>query len=303
MGNCRGCILEHTESITNYIDVLAAWSQIPSDRFNPSAFWSPQKRANTSITRGGFFLQNTDLALFDAGFFTLQKAEAHAMDPQQRLLIEVAYEALESAGLPLAKIAGSRTGVYVGVYTHDYYEMLRKDAENMPQFTSHGTASTAMAGRLSWLWDLRGPSFALDTACSSGLVALHLAVQGLRTGESDCAIVGGTNLLISPDMFKVQSSASFLSPDGRSKAFDESADGYGRGEGIGCLVLKRVEDAIRDGDPIRAVIRGTGCNQDGHTLGMTLPNPEAQANLIRDTYRIARLDMADTGYVEGEQRP
>lgn len=284
------------------LDPPAAWSQIPSDRFNPSAFWSPHKRSNTSITRGGFFLHD-DLAAFDAGFFTLPKAEAHAMDPQQRLLIEVAYEALESAGLPLPKVAGSRTGVYVGVFTHDYYEMLRKDTENMPTFTVHGTASTAMAGRLSWLWDLRGPSFALDTACSSGLVALHLAVQGLRAGEADAAIVGGTNLLISPDMFKVASSASFLAPDGRSKAFDESADGYGRGEGIGAVVLKRVEDAVRDGDPIRAVIRGTACNQDGRTPGMTLPSSEAQAALIREAYRAAGLDMQDTGYVEGEHLP
>lgn len=225
------------------------------------------------------------------------------MDPQQRLLIEVAYEALESAGLPLQSVAGSRTGVYVGVFTHDYYEMLRKDAENMPTFTVHGTASTAMAGRLSWLWDLRGPSFALDTACSSGLVALHLAVQGLRAGESDAALVGGTNLLISPDMFKVASSASFLAPDGRSKAFNESADGYGRGEGVGVLTLKRVEDAIRDGDPIRAVIRGTACNQDGRTPGMTLPSSEAQATLIRDAYHGAGVRMEDTGYVEGTHLP
>ena len=222
------------------------------------------------------------------------------MDPQQRMLIEVAYEALESAGLPIPKVAGTRTGVYIGIFSHDYYEMLRKDPENMPQFTVHGTAPTAMAGRLSWLWDLRGPSFSLDTACSSSLVALHLAVQGLRAGESDAALVGGTNLLLAPDMFKVGSSATFLSPDGRSKAFDDSADGYGRGEGIGVMVLKRVEDAIRDGDPIRAVIRGTGCNQDGRTPGLTLPSAEAQAALIKHTYSVAGVAMSDTGYVEGE---
>lgn len=275
----------------------AAWSQIPPDRFNPSAFWSPQKRSNTSITRGGFFLQD-DIATFDAGFFTLPKAEVSAMDPQQRILIEVAYEAFESAGLVLPNLAGSRTGVYVGVFTHDYGEILRKDAENMPTFMVHGTSSTSMAGRLSWLWDLRGPSFALDTACSSGLVALHLAVQGLRAGEADTALVGGTNLLLSPDMFKSASSASFLAPDGRSKAFDESADGYGRGEGIGVIMLKRVEDAVRDGYPIRAVIRGTGCNQDGRTPGMTLPSSQAQAVLISDAYRKAGVDMKDVGYVE-----
>ncbi|KAK2754870.1 Type I Iterative PKS [Arachnomyces sp. PD_36] len=276
----------------------SAWSEVPSNRFNASAFFSPHKRSNASITRSGFFLKDHDLAAFDGGFFTLPKTEVLAMDPQQRLLIEVAYEALESAGLSLPKVAGSRTGVYVGVFTHDYYDMIRKDAENMPAFTVHGTASTAMAGRLSWLWDLRGPSFALDTACSSSLVALHLAVQSLRAGESDAALVGGTNLLIAPDMFKVGSSATFLAPDGRSKAFDESADGYGRGEGIGVLVLKRVEDAIRDGDPIRAVIRGTGCNQDGRTPGMTLPSSEAQAALIRHAYDVAGVNMHETGYVE-----
>lgn len=260
--------------------MTAAWSQIPSDRFNPSAFWSSQKRSNTSVTQSGFFLRE-DIATFDAGFFTLPKAEVSAMDPQQRILIEVAYEAFESAGIPLQNFAGSRTGVYIGVFTHDYGEMLRKDPENMPTFTIHGTAPTSMAGRLSWLWDLRGPSFALDTACSSSLVALHLAVQGLRTNDADIALVGGTNLLLSPDTFKVASSASFLAPDGRSKAFDDSADGYGRGEGAGVVLLKRVEDAVRDGDPIRAVIRGTGCNQDGRTPGMTLPSSEAQAALIR----------------------
>ena len=276
---------------------LAAWSEVPADRFNPDAFWSPHKRSNTSITRGGFFLKE-DLRAFDAGFFTLPKAEVQAMDPQQRMLIEVAYEALESAGITLPQVAGSRTGVYVGVFTHDYYEMLRKDTESLPTFTVHGTASTAMAGRLSWLWDLRGPSFALDTACSSSLVALHLAVQALRANETDAALVGGTNLLISPDMFKVASSASFLAPDGRSKAFDDSADGYGRGEGVGVIALKRVEDAIRDGDPIRAVIRTTACNQDGRTPGMTLPSSDAQAALIRDAYNGAGLDMSETGYVE-----
>ncbi|KAK8053725.1 hypothetical protein PG996_013026 [Apiospora saccharicola] len=274
--------------------------QYPPERFHASAFWTPHQRSNTSATRGGFFLSpdRHDPAAFDAAFFLLPKAEAAAMDPQQRLLVEVAYEALESAGVPLCSVAGSRTGVYVGVFTHDYYEMLRKDAESLPALTMHGTASTAMAGRLSWLWDLRGPSFALDTACSSSLVALHLAVQGLRTGEADAALVGGTNLLLAPDMFKVVSSGSFLAPDGRSKAFDAAADGYGRGEGVGVLMLKRVEDAVRDGDPIRAVIRGTACNQDGRTPGMTLPSSEAQAALIRDAYRTAGVEMKDTGYVE-----
>lgn len=220
------------------------------------------------------------------------------MDPQQRLLIEIAYEALEAAGLPLEHIAGSRTGVFVGVLTDDYYNILRKDADNLPTYTLAGNHATTMAGRLSWLWDLHGPCLTLDTACSSSLVALHTACQSIRTRESDMAIVGGTNLMLSPDMFKVLSSASLLAPDGRSKAFDASGDGYGRGEGIGALALKRVEDAIRDGNPIRAVIRGTSSNQDGHTKGLTLPSWRAQAELIRDAYRQAGLGFEHTGYVE-----
>lgn len=280
-----------------------AWSEIPKDRFNAEAFWSPpeHRRTNTSKTKSAFFLK-PDIARFDAGFFTLSKAEAMAMDPQQRLLIEVAYEALESAGLPLPRIAGSRTGVFVGVLTDDYYNILRKDADNMPTYTLAGNHATTMAGRLSWLWDLRGPCLTLDTACSSSLVALHTACQSIRTGESDMAIVGGTNLMLSPDMFKVLSSASLLAPDGKSKAFDASGDGYGRGEGIGALALKRVEDAVRDGDPIRAVIRGTSSNQDGHTKGLTLPDWRAQADLIRDAYKLAGLGFEDTGYVEAHVR-
>lgn len=180
---------------------LAAWSQIPSDRFNSSAFWDAYKRSNSSITRSGFFLQE-DITTFDAGFFTIPKVEAHAMDPQQRMLTEVAYEVLESAGLLLPRVAGTGTGVYVGVFTHGYYEMLRKDSENLPPFTVQGTASTATAGRPSWLWDLRSPSFASDIAYSSSLVALHIAVQGLRAGEYDA-----TTLTILFTAFHAQRSA------------------------------------------------------------------------------------------------
>lgn len=220
------------------------------------------------------------------------------MDPQHRMMIEVAYQGLESAGLSLQDVAGSRTGVFIGHFSSDYRDMIFRDPDRAPTYTFSGTSKTSLANRISWLFDLKGPSFSLDTACSSSLVALHLACQSLRTGESDIAIVGGVNLLWNPELFMYLSNQHFLSPDGKCKSFDESANGYGRGEGIAALVLRRVDDAIAAQDPIRAIIRGTGSNQDGHTKGFTLPSAEAQARLIRDTYSAAGLDFRDTRYVE-----
>jgi zearalenone synthase (highly reducing iterative type I polyketide synthase) len=261
------------------------------------AFWSPTKRLNTSTTQGAHFLKD-DISKFDANFFGLPKIEAEAIDPQHRIMIEVAYEALERAGLPLEKIAGTKTSVYMGHFTSDYKDMLHRDPDSAPMYGASGATSTSLAGRISWLWDLRGPCFTLDTACSSSLVALHQACLSLRSGESDMAIVGGVNLLLSPGMFMSFTNQGFLSPDGKSKAFDISANGYGRGEGFGCVVLKRVDDALNDGDRIRAVIRGSGVNHDGHTKGLTLPNGSAQAALIEEVYSKAGLQFSDTSYVE-----
>lgn len=220
------------------------------------------------------------------------------MDPQHRMMIEVAYQGLESAGLSLQDVAGSRTGVFIGHFTNDYRDMVYRDPEVASTYTFSGIGKTSLANRISWLFDLKGPSFSLDTACSSSLVALHLACQSLRIGESDVAIVGGVNLFWNPETFMYLSNQHFLSPDGKCKSFDESGNGYGRGEGIAALVLRRVDDAIVAQDPIRAIIRGTGSNQDGHTKGFTLPSAEAQARLIRDTYSAAGLDFRDTRYVE-----
>ncbi|KAJ4371953.1 hypothetical protein N0V83_003726 [Neocucurbitaria cava] len=275
----------------------SAWSEIPKERFNIDAFWSQTKNRNISKPRGGHFLKQ-DISKFDANFFTLPKQDVEATDPQQRIMMEVAYEALERAGLPLEKIAGTKTGVFMGSFTSDYREGLTRDPDNMPGNTATASPTTALSARMSWLWDLRGPCFTLDTACSSSLVALHLACQSLRTGESDIAIVGGTSLLLNPEWFMSLSNQGFISPDGKCKSFDESGNGYGRGEGFGCVVLKRVDDAVLAGDPIRAVIRGSGSNQDGHTKGFTVPSAEAQATLIQDVYRGAGLDFKDTRYVE-----
>ena len=220
------------------------------------------------------------------------------MDPQQRAMLETTYEAFENAGLSIDAVSGTNTSCYVGSFTTDYREMLFRDPDAAPLQMISGTGAELISNRISWFYDLRGPSFTLGTACSSSLVALHQGCQNLRTGESNMAVVGGANLLLNPDMFQAMSNQQFLSEDGKSKSFDSRADGYGRGEGFAAVVLKRLSDAVRDCDPIRAVIRGTGVNQDGKTKGITVPSPDAQADLIRSTYRSAGIDFKDTHYCE-----
>ena len=239
-----------------------------------------------------------DVAAFDANFFKISHNEALAIDPQQRLMLEVAYEAFENAGLPIEAIAGTQTGCFVGNFTTDYREMLFRDPEAAPLYTVTGTGTSLVSNRVSWFYDLKGPSFTVNTACSSSLVALHQACQSLRWGESRMAGVGGSNLILSPEMFMFFSNQHFLSRDGLCKSFDASGDGYSRGEGVAALILKPVDDAIRDGDPIRAIVRGTGVNQDGKTTGITLPSAQAQADLIRSTYQSAGLDFKDTHFFE-----
>ena len=220
------------------------------------------------------------------------------MDPQQRFMLEIAYEAFENAGLPLDAVAGTDTGCFMGNFTTDYRELLFRDPDSAPLYAVTGSGSELNSNRVSWFFDLRGPSFTLNTACSSGLVALHQGCQSIRTGESSMALVGASNLLLNPDMFMLLSNQNFLAQGGRCRSFDASGDGYGRGEGFAAVVLKSVGNAIRDGDPIRAVIRGTGVNQDGKTKGLTVPSADAQAQLIRSTYSLAGLDFKDTNYFE-----
>ena len=220
------------------------------------------------------------------------------MDPQQRIMLEIAYEAFENAGLSLEAVAGSDTSCYVGNFTADYREMTFRDMDAGTRYSLSGTGIELISNRISWFYDLRGPSFTLGTACSSSLVALHQGCQSIHTRESSIALVGGCNLLLNPDMFQALSNQQFLADDGCSKSFDVKGNGYGRGEGFAIVLLKRVSDAIRDGDTIRAVIRGTGVNQDGKTKGMTVPSADAQAGLIRSVYKKAGLDFSDTNYFE-----
>ncbi|KAL4794077.1 hypothetical protein BDV19DRAFT_390587 [Aspergillus venezuelensis] len=275
----------------------SAYSSV-SKRWNVDAFHhSKRGRLGTSVASGGHFLEQ-DLAAFDAAFFNISQNEASSMDPQQRLSLEVSYEAFENAGVPIDKLSNSQTGCYMGGFTSDWREAMTRDAEAAPMYTGTGVGSEFISNRVSWFFNMKGPSFTLNTACSSSLVAFHLACQSLRTRESTMAIAGGVSVHLNPDFFMYLSNQGFLGQEGRSKTFDASGDGYGRGEGCGVVVLKRVEDAIRDGDNIRAIVRGTGVNQDGKTKGITLPNAVAQAELIRSTYASAGIDLSDTQYFE-----
>lgn len=267
-------------------------------RFNPDGFKDAgiRKHNQTATTQGNFLQQ--DVGAFDAGFFGITPEEASAIDPQQRLMLEVAYEAFENAGMTIQDLAGSKTSCFIGNFTSDYREMLFRDADAGPRYTVTGTGVSMLANRVSWFFDLRGPSIALNTACSSSLVALHLARRSLQSGEADYAIVGGANLLLSPEMFTFFSNLNFLSRDGLSRSFDASGEGYGRGEGVAAVILKRVNDAVRDNDQIRAVVRGTATNQDGKTKAITLPSLDAQVELIRSAYEEAGLDFRDTTYFE-----
>ncbi|EAA29886.2 hypothetical protein GE21DRAFT_5309 [Neurospora crassa] len=283
-------------------DLLAqgksAWSEIPKDRFNIDGFHHPNfEKLNGTNVIGGHFMKE-DVGLFDAHFFNLSAETAAALDPQFRLQLESTYEALESAGITLQDVAGSNTSVYAGSFFRDYHESLIRDPDTLPRFLLMGTGAAMASNRLSHFFDLRGPSMSVDTGCSTTLTALHQACQSLRSGESTMSIVGGANIMFNPDMFLAMSSMTLISKDGRSWAFDSRANGYGRGEGSATVVLKPLDAALRDGDPIRAVIRDSGINQDGKTETITTPSGEAQEALIRACYERAGLDPGQTTYFE-----
>ncbi|KAJ5893428.1 hypothetical protein N7495_005119 [Penicillium taxi] len=276
----------------------SAWSEIPPSRFNLEGWYHPsQENISTTNVRGGHFLKE-DLALFDATFFGLSAETASTMDPQYRLLLESVYESLENAGVTLEQAAGSNTSVFSGAFFHDYQDGHMRDAENLPRFLMTGNGAAMASNRVSHFFDLLGPSMTVDTGCSTTLTGLHQACQGLKTRDADMSIVGGSNLLINPDFFITISTLGMLSPDGKSYSFDSRANGYGRGEGVASIVLKRLDDAIRDGDPIRAVIRETHLNQDGKTETITSPSPQAQERLIRSCYQKAGIDTRSIQYFE-----
>ncbi|MEO8693822.1 MAG: type I polyketide synthase, partial [Acidimicrobiales bacterium] len=280
-------------------DKVDAISEVPSDRWDVDAYYDPDFRAPGKIsTRYGGFVRN--VSGFDAAFFGIAPREADAMDPQQRVLLEVAWEALEHAGQAPADLAGSPTGVFIGVAGGDYAQLTlaSQGIDGLGAYYASGIAHSIVSGRLSYVMGLEGPSVSLDTACSSSLVAVHLAIQSLRLGESDLALAGGVNLILSPESSITLSKYQMLSPDGRCKFGDESANGFVRAEGCAVVVLKRLADAQASGDRILAVIRGSAVNQDGASSGLIAPNGPSQEAVMRAALANAGVRSGDVSYVE-----
>ncbi len=279
-------------------DGIDAVGEVPPDRWDADAFYSKEpRRPGRMNTRWGGFLDRIDE--FDHEFFGISRREAVAMDPQQRLSLEVAWEALENAGQAPGELAGSRTGVFMGVCSNDFGTETFRLPRDITAYASTGTAHSMVTGRISYTLDLRGPSEAIDTACSSSLVAVHHACQGLRSGECDLALGGGVNAVISPlPNIAFSQFPGMVSEDGRCKAFDAAANGYVRGEGCGVVVLKRLSDAVRDGDRVLAVIRGGAVNQDGRSSGITAPNGDAQRDVLRRALAASGVGPHEVSYIE-----
>jgi acyl transferase domain-containing protein/acyl carrier protein/NADP-dependent 3-hydroxy acid dehydrogenase YdfG len=270
---------------------------MPEKRWAPYASSSPRATAiMRGTTRRGSFLD--DIEGFDADFFGISPREADYLDPQQRFMLELAWEALGDAGVPPLTLRGSETGVYMAANSNDYGRRLLEDIQRTGAYAVNGAPFYGIANRISYFLDVRGPSMAVDTACAGSLTALHLACQSLQARETPVAIVGGINIMATPALVVALDAAGATAPDGRSKAFDAEADGYGRGEGAGVVVLKRLDDAVCDGDRIHAVVRGTGVFQDGRSDGMMAPDATAQEEMLRRIYDRASVRPASVSYVE-----
>ena len=273
--------------------------EIASDRWDANAYYDPDPDAPGKIaTSFGAFLDQVDR--FEPQFFEIAPREALTMDPQQRLLLEVSWEALENAGQSPVKLNHTRTGVYIGICSNDYAQLLLEAGNPalVDMYYASGIAHSIASGRLSYVLGLQGPSISVDTACSSSLVAVHLACQALRNGECRLALAGGVNVILSPEIFSALSRARMLAADGKCKTFDAAADGFVRGEGCAVVVLKRLEDAVADGDRILALIRGSAVNQDGPSSGLTAPNGPSQESVIRDALANAAVSPQDVSYIE-----
>jgi phthiocerol/phenolphthiocerol synthesis type-I polyketide synthase D len=282
-------------------DGVSGIVRVPAERWDADDFYSEDHtRLGTICSREGGFLTSWQPKEFDAEYFGISPREAAAMDPQQRLLLEVASEAMENAGITAPKVRNTQTGIFVGLTTYDYSLILARtlSPHDVDPYVPFGNAPNFAAGRLSYLLGVHGPAVVLDTACSSSLVAVHLACQSLRRRESDQALAAGVNLMLSPDNSVATSRWGMLAPDGRCKTFDASADGYVRGEGCGVVVLKRLEDALREGDSVLAVVRGSAVNQDGPSSGLTVPNGPAQQAVLRAALASARLEPSEIDYIE-----
>lgn len=274
-------------------------TEVPADRWENSAYFDKDKeKANRMYVNQGGFLENIDK--FDPQFFGISPKEAPHLDPQHRWLLELSYEALENAGIKSSSVKGSNTAVYIGQFMHDYEQVQLSSASHklMTTHSATGPSMTLTANRISYTFDFTGPSVSLDTACSSSLVALDFASKAILNGDSDMAIAGGVNILLRPELTMSICKASMLSPDCRCKSFDASANGYVRSEGAGIVLLKKRSLAERDGDNILAIIKATGVNQDGQTIGITVPNGDAQKSLLQKTLQRSKLNSSAIQYAE-----
>ena len=281
------------ENLINGIDSI---EEIPEERWNVEKYYDPRKGMQGKMyTKWGGFIK--DVKYFDHHFFHLHAREVEKMDPQQRLLLEVSWGALEDAGIVPSSLKETNTGVFIGISSNDYAR-LQQRKESIDAYTATGNSQSIAANRLSYFYKINGPSLTVDTACSSSLVAIHQACQSLRLGECDLAIVGGVNLILSPDLNIAFSQSHMMAPDGKCKTFDERADGYVRGEGCGIIILKRMSDVDQTNERPYAVINGSAVNQDGGSNGLTAPNGIAQDTVIRKALNMAGIEPKDVSYIE-----
>lgn len=272
-------------------------TQVPEKRFTWGSFKEVLARENESdlLFKGGFI---SDIDTFDASFFNISPHEAELMDPQQRILLEIVWKTIEDAGYRASDLSGSNTGLFVGVSSSDYADIVSKNVNKIESHFATGLSHSVLANRISYFFNLHGPSAPIDTACSSSLIALHRACQEIQNYNCDMAIAGGVNVLLNPDVFISFKKAGMLSNDGKCKAFDQSADGYVRGEGAGAVLLKPLKRAINDLNHIYAVIKASGVNHGGHAISLTAPNMIAQSDLLIDIYKKANIDPSTISYIE-----
>ena len=269
---------------------------LPEGRWTADLYDPSRTRPGTTYVRRGGYIEGLDL--IDTEFFGLSAREASRIDPQQRLLLETSYEAIESAGLPLTALSRRRVGVFVGISSNDYVQLQNRDPRGHNAYSNTGGAFSIAANRISYAFDLRGPSMAIDTACSSGLTALDQAVKAIQSGSCENAIVGAANALLIPEVYVGFCAASMLSPVGQCRAFDADGAGFVRAEGAVSFVIKPLEAALHDEDPILGVIRASDSNNDGRTAGLSLPSSEAQVELLERIYRDGRVEVDNIVYVE-----
>ncbi|KAL9086198.1 MAG: hypothetical protein Q9165_007263 [Trypethelium subeluteriae] len=271
--------------------------KVPKDRFNIDGFHHPLGKAGTIPQDKAYFLDDVQLHDFDPSAFSISSKELERLDPAQRQLLQVAYECMEDAGVSSWK--GSKVGCFVGTYCEDWHDINAKESQHRGGYRGTGWGDFALGNRVSYEFDLHGPSMTVKTACSSSLVCLDMACEAIRNGECEGSLVGGTSLMFSPTAWMTLHDQGLLSPTGECRTFDAAANGYARGEAINMIYIKKLSSAVRDGDNIRAIIRGTAVNCDGRTQGMTMPSSRAQAELIRRTYEVAGIrNLSETAFVE-----